>query len=647
MCGIAGIYYKNNAFLNNEVLKHFTDSMIHRGPDGAGYEILDEGHLGLGQRRLSILDLSEAGKQPMSYGDGRYWITYNGEIFNFLEVRVELQALGHTFRSQTDTEVILAAYAQWGKACLDKFNGMWAFAIWDEQEKTLFLARDRFGIKPLYYVHKPGKIFAFASETRAFKFLEGFKREIDEELLELNLQDSYALEGLGYTPFKDVVQLLPGHCMLVTREKETFAQKRWWHIEDHLHKEVPTTLEAQAEKFYELFRDACRIRLISDVPVATALSGGLDSSAVYSVVYDILQKETLGRVNKDSQRAFSAIFPGLPQNEKEYADSAASFVGGNINYIETDFDNLSQTIAKETELCDFISTSPITAISAVYKGMKSNGITVSMDGHGVDEMLYGYRDMVYNMFNDNLYNGNSQRRDEIKRVLVETYHPDNRKALLDRLDSNIRLETGFISSGKRFVKGIARKILKPETEQRLSYLPFKMPKPLGEPYDFSKKPFEERMVYHEFFEHCLPALLRNFDRASMMNSVEIRMPFMDWRLVTYVFSLPTSSKIGQGFTKLLVREAMKGKMDESVRTRTFKVGIGSPVDYWFNGALKEWVLDSLGTVNGVPIAIGRGMVNEGDSTKFKESIFKEYKSGKLSPETVRKIWLGMNVELIK
>lgn len=628
MCGIAGIYNLNNTPVSIETLKRFTDSMVHRGPDGAGYELFDNETLGMGQRRLSILDLSEKGKQPMSYADGRYWITYNGEIFNFIEVKEELQQLGHAFKSDTDTEVILAAYTQWGKACLDKFNGMWAFAIWDEKDKTLFLARDRFGIKPLYYIHQANNFFAFASETRAFKFLDGFKREFDDELLRLNQKDSYALEGLGYTPFKDILQILPGHYMYVSQEKKTIEQKRWWHIDDHLHKDIPQTLEAQAEKFYELFRDACRIRLISDVPVATALSGGLDSSSVYSVVYDILQKESLGRVNKDSQRAFSAIFPGLPQNEKEYADAAAKYIGGNINYIETDFSNLSKQIEIDTELCDFISTGPITAVSAVYKGMRENGITVSMDGHGVDEMLYGYRDMVYNLFNDSLYNGNSKRRDEIKKVLVETYHPNDRKTLLDRLEKNIALESGFISSGKRFVKGVARKIFKPESEQSLSYKPYKMPKPLGEPYGFSKKPFEERMVYHEFFEHCLPALLRDFDRAAMMNSVEIRMPFMDWRLVTYVFSLPMKSKIGQGYTKLLVREAMKGKMDESVRIRTFKVGIGSPIDYWFNGALKDWVMDNV------------------KESKQKEELYKAYQSGGLSSQQVKDTWINLNLELI-
>jgi asparagine synthase (glutamine-hydrolysing) len=624
MCGISGIYNLNKTPVSSQALINFTDSMFHRGPDGSGYELFDNETLGLGQRRLSILDLSEAGKQPMSYANGRYWITYNGEIFNFIEVREDLQQLGHTFKSDTDTEVILAAYAEWGNACLDKFNGMWAFAIWDERDKSLFLSRDRFGIKPLYYLHMPGKLFAFASETRAFKFLAGFKREIDEELLKINIHDSYALEGIGYTPFKDILQLLPGHNMLVTRDKEFVSQKRWWHIEDHLHKECPVKLQAQAEKFYELLRDACRIRLISDVPVATALSGGLDSSAVYSVIYDILQNECLGRVNKDSQRAFSAIFPGLPQNEKEYADVAASFVGGKVNNIETDFDNLAQTIAKETELCDFISTSPITAISAVYKGMKANGITVSLDGHGVDEMLYGYRDMAYSLYNYSLWQGSKEEAESYSSVIANMYHPDAQAA------QHVKFQQAITEKEKRekqFSYKLKR-LLKPIPESK-EYLPVSLPSLSDRPYDFSHKSLPERMVYHEFFVHTLPALLRNFDRASMINSVEIRMPFMDWRLVTYVFSLPTSSKIGQGFSKLLLREAMKGKMDNSIRIRTFKVGIGSPIEYWFNGALKEWVLDFL------------------KDSQEKEYINKAYKEGGLDTQQVINIWSGMNVGLIR
>ncbi len=622
MCGIAGIYNLNGSNLELATLKRFTDALTERGPDGSGYELFDGNSLGLGHRRLSILDLTESGKQPMSYAEKRYWITYNGEIFNFVEVKAELQAKGHRFNSDSDTEVILASYLQWGDACLGKFNGMWAFAIWDNENKELFLARDRFGIKPLYYVYLPGKLFAFASETRAFKYLDGFQRIFDDTLLEYNLDDSYALEGLGYTPFKNIVQVLPGHVMLVKKDN-TAKQKRWWHIQDHIDTNIPETHEKQVEKFYELFRDACRIRLRSDVPVATALSGGLDSTAVYNTVFDIMLKESLGRVNPDSQRAFTAIFPGLPQNEKEYAARAAAYSGGNISYIEVDVNNLANKISRETEYADFISPSPIASIASVYEGMRKNGIVVSMDGHGVDEMLYGYRDMVYGLYNNALWN---QRAHDVKNyahVLSDLYHSDQRDDMLTRMESDLLVK----HKREKNIGYKIRKLIRGEIKFQ-DYHALKLTSLSDQPYDFSDMPIEKRMVYVEFFQHTLPSLLRNFDRAGMMNSVEIRMPFMDWRLVTYVFSLPLKAKIGGGFTKKIVRDAMKGRMDESLRTRTYKVGISSPVDYWFNHYLKDWALDMLS-----------------DSPE-KLILEKAYKKGILDPEVVRNAWQEINVKLI-
>lgn len=623
MCGIAGIYNLNNDPVSLKTLKRFTDAMDHRGPDGAGYELLNNGSLGLGHRRLSILDLTDAGKQPMSYTNGRYWITYNGEVFNFQEIKNELKIKGYSFNSESDTEVILASYIEWGKDCLHKFNGMWAFAIWDEQEKELFLARDRFGIKPLYYTYiKPDRKFIFASETRAFKFLDGYYREIDEELLKINLQDNYALEGLGYTPFKEIYQILPGHYLLFN-EEQGIKQKRWWHIDDHLHNDIPESLNEQAEEFYQLFKDACRIRLISDVPVATALSGGLDSSSVYSMVNDILKNENNRRVNKDSQRAFSAVFPGLPNDEKEYAELAASYVGGKIDYIETDYNNLGDQIAKDSELCDFISTSPITSIAAVYKGMRKAGVKVSLDGHGVDEMMYGYRDMVYSLYNNALWLGSLVDTKKHAEVIANMYHHNDMKTQIDKfknqIDEKLDRETNLLFKIKKRIK--------PIKEENI-FNPIELPSLSDKPYDFTNKSLPQRMVYYEFFQHTLPALLRNFDRASMMNSVEIRMPFMDWRLVTYVFSLPIKSKIGQGFTKLILRESMKGRMNENIRTRTFKVGLSSPVDYWFNKNLQEWVLNRI------------------QNKEELNSLTNAYKIGELSRMQVRETWLKINTQLI-
>lgn len=601
----------------------FTDSMIHRGPDGAGYELLSSDTLGLGQRRLAILDLSDSGHQPMYTLDQRYCITYNGEIFNFQEIKNELITLGYTFKSESDTEVILASFHQWGKDCLKRFNGMWAFAIWDNSEQELFLARDRFGIKPLYYLYEPEKRFVFASETRAFKYLNSFNRQIENSLLDMNLKDPYALEGLGYTIFNNILQVLPGHFMVI-KPKHKVQQKRWWHIADHL-VEVPETIEEQTEKFYEIFRDACKIRLISDVPVATALSGGLDSTAVYSTVYDIMQKETLSRVNKESQSAFTAVFPGMPQDERMYAQIAADYTGGSITFLETENSGLAELVEKETELCDFINVSPISSISAVYKGMRANGIVVSLDGHGVDEMLYGYRDMVYSLYNNALWNENTETSENYRRVLMSMYHPDQQKDIIAKFDKQISEKKIRDSSLVNKIKKYLR-----TAPLNSEYLTEQLPSLSDKPYDFSSFSLDKRMVLNEFFQHTLPALLRNFDRAGMMNSVEIRMPFMDWRLVSYIFSLPTESKIGGGFTKRIVREAMKGRMEESLRTRTYKVGIGSPVEYWFNGNLKEWAMDVL---------------KDNKLRNKAENILE--KDGKWSPSMVKELWLTINTELIK
>lgn len=622
MCGISGIYNLNKQPVDLHTLQVFTDSMVHRGPDASGYKLLDKESLGLGQRRLSILDLSDSGKQPMSYADGRFQITYNGEIFNFLEIRDYLIKSGHVFVSDSDTEVILAAYMEWGPTCLKKFNGMWAFAIWDELNKELFLARDRFGIKPLYYLHEEGKRFAFASETRAFKYLEGYSRSINDFNLSLNLADDYALEGLGHTIFNDIYQLLPGHFMIVKRN-EKVSQNRWWNIND-CNPEVPLSFKDQTEKFYELFRDACRLRLISDVPVATALSGGLDSTAVYSTVFDIIQTETLGRTNKDAQRAFTLVFPGMLNDEREYAALAAKYTGGNITYIENENKDLSSRIERDTRLSDFIGSSPISAISSVYEGMRKAGIIVSLDGHGVDEMMYGYRDMIYSLYNESLWYGSKTSTETYREVLLQMYHPDLRHETGEKFKKQFEDKILRESSIRYKLKRAVRK----DVENK-EFLPPILPQLSDKPYDFSKKPLSERMLYNEFFQHTLPALLRNFDRAGMINSVEIRMPFMDWRLVSYVFRLPTDSKIGGGFTKRILRESMNGRMDESLRTRTFKVGIQSPIEHWLKGPLKEWAMDNL------------------KDTRLKEKAETMYQSAKPDPVVCKDIWQSINLNLIK
>ena len=620
MCGITGIWHLNKAPVPIEKISRFNDSLANRGPDGFGISSHLNESLRLGHRRLSILDLSDAGKQPMTSQAGNVTVTYNGEIFNFAEIRKDLELKGYQFKSQTDTEIVLASYQEWGTECFNRFNGMWALAIWDGKERELILCRDRFGIKPLYYTQRAGELFAFGSETRAFKYLDGYKREVDEQLLQMTRKNEYALEGLGYTIFSDLLQILPGHFLKVKLGAVPGLQTRWWSIEEST-VIAPFKHEEQIEIFKHLLEDSCKLRLQSDVPLATALSGGLDSTAVYSQVAHLLDKGNIHRSNANSQSAYTAIFPYLKSNEQDYAKRAASFLGRDINSVDSSLTNLAQKLSYETTMADYIGQ-PITALSSVYKAMRSDGIKVSLDGHGVDEMLYGYRTMVYGLYNNALYSIDHNPRPYAD-VLLNMYHESDKNAARHRFEGEISDQKRLLSQAKKRIK----QIVSNDEYGTDQFIPVKLPPLSDSPYKFENRSYSSRIAYHEFFINTLPSLLRNFDRAGMINGVEIRMPFMDYRLVEFIFSLPLSAKIGEGYTKLILRKAMKNRIDESLRTRTYKVGIGSPVEYWFKNDLKSWMMD---------------MTNE----KMRNKIHNAEKSSSLTKEVILDAWSSINLRLI-
>jgi asparagine synthase (glutamine-hydrolysing) len=590
MCGIAGIYNLNEAPVSLEALKGFTDSMIHRGPDGAGYNLFENNTLGLGQRRLSILDLSEAGKQPMSYANGRYWMTYNGEVFNFIEIKEELLKFGHTFKSETDSEVILAAYAQWGKACLDRFNGMWAFAIWDDLEKELFLARDRFGVKPLYYTFKPNHFFAFASETLAFKYLNGFERTLNNDKVKEVFQNGLALEGIGFTIYNDIYQILPGHTLTIKNDKTIPKQKRWYDIRERIKHKSNLTYQENVSEFYRIFENACKIRMRSDVPLASALSGGLDSSAVYSMVHFLSNKEIeFERKAKNWKKAITATFPNTPMDETMFAEKVANKWGvENWKCVINNLESLDDEIQNVTKHFDAISSTAMNSISKIYEGIRKEGITVSLDGHGVDEMLFGYRYMLDKLFYNDLETKNFKAAQLVKEVLVGLYEPNQRdyvnKRLSDLINQTKKSQKGLKSIIKALLK--SKKAIKANKIEKSNILSDSL-------YHFEQFSFEERILLEDFFIYSLPTYLRDFDRASMMHSVEVRMPFMDYRLVEFCFSLPLEHKIGLGFTKQILRTAMKDIVPDEILERTYKIGIGSPLPSWFNSELNHYAINLL------------------------------------------------------
>ena len=583
MCGITGIWHLDGQRVEQTKITRFNDSLTHRGPDGYGTSFHENETLALGHRRLSILDLSEAGKQPMTYADGQLTITFNGEIFNFIELREELKKYGYQFRSDTDTEVVLAAYHKWGKECFHHFNGMWAMAIWDERKKELLLSRDRFGIKPLYYIHVPKKLFAFASETFAFKYLNEFKREIDEDLYNASIVDPMLLEGEGMTAFKNIVQVLPSHLISINDDLEV-KQSRWWHIDDFISTKDTFNVKSHAEELKSLLVDSCKLRMQSDVKIGTALSGGVDSSVILSIVNDLLKEDSLQRSSQSVQEAFTITFPGLANDERIFAEEAFSYTSNAKHHlIEAKTDALIDQVENDTRIADYVGNWPLTSASLVYKTMKEAGVTVSLDGHGVDEMMYGYKGMISSMFYNAIYDSRKSA-ESYAQVLKGFSIEAGKNSKIDQLLNEKKLrESSLMHRLKQVMKGNPKIQNTKKNGFALSNLP----------YDFSKHSYEDQIIYDEFFKTRLPTLLRNFDRASMINSVEVRMPFLDWRIVCLLYSLPLELKINGGYTKYLLRESMKGSMNENIRLRTSKVGIVSPIEHWFKDGLSDWMIDQV------------------------------------------------------
>jgi asparagine synthase (glutamine-hydrolysing) len=644
MCGIAGIWNLDGSILRAQSLEDFTDTLTHRGPDGSGYYLDEKACLGLGHRRLSIIDLSDNGKQPMSFADGRYWLTYNGEVFNFIELQSELELEGYRFQSTSDSEVILAAYHRWGTSCLKKFNGMWGLAIWDTQEQTLFLARDRFGIKPLYYKYKPGKLLAFASETIAFKQLEGQKREIRKENLSRTLQSPTSLTGSGETIFEDVYQLLPGHFIKMTRSGDA-KQNRWWSTAENKVK-IPLNYEEQVAEFKTLFEDSCRLRMRSDVPLATALSGGVDSSAVNCMMAHLMERNAGSvRIPEDWRHAFVSSSKGTSQDERHFAEEVIQYTGSKAFFIEPDYKGMVSGIDSMALAFDDIMDAPVSIISELYGAMHNQGIKVSLDGHGVDEMLFGYPYMVREAY---LW-VSSQKDKKLLGSIEQTYihlfeNAGQSKAKIELLQLHKNTHSNRL---KFFLRNLLPEEVIHQIRRRNepglpSYLHLQKSVPItnhGTPEDLSSLSDINRAVYLGFHEGLLQNILRNFDRASMQKHVEIRMPFMDWRLVSFVFSLPLESKLGGGFTKRILRDSMKGLMPENIRTRTLKLGFSAPLVDWFNASLKEYILDKVNSVSFLTSDVWTGEM-------LRIKALNNYKNNSWTWKECSELWTCINADII-
>lgn len=569
MCGIAGIVGLGPA--SGAAIRRMTKVQRHRGPDGEGVWFSPDGRVALGHRRLAIIDLSERAAQPMVDPTGRYVITYNGEIYNYIEIRGELKRLGVSFRSDSDTEVILEAYKQWGRSCLDRLNGMFAFAIYDMAAGKLFCARDRFGEKPFLFT-KGKDFFAFASEYKALLQLKEVSLEYDEFRLLRGLHNaSTGLDADNDTVFPAIKQLRPSEKLMLDTRTLKYRIEKYWDVA--INPDVARLSGQEAfEQFRNLIIDSVRLRMRSDVPVGSCLSGGLDSSAIVSLI----RKE----IHPDGEyHTFTGRFPGTWADEWEYAKAIVDETGVISHTVEPTAERFAEELPEFMWYNELpVGSSSQYAQWCVFRLAREHGVTVLLDGQGADEMLGGY-EQYFQCYVSSLREAGEEYRlarelPEIRRRYPLALAPPLR-SIRDRAPFALRhAVAGLTGKGTNMLFGMRR-----DVAERLRQVN-------AAQQDHRFNPLASAL-YQDTFGKYLTTLLRYGDRNSMAHSSEVRLPFCDHRIAEFVFSLPSWYLMGNAQTKRILRESMRGILQEKVRTRWNKQGFRPPQDLWFRGPLFE------------------------------------------------------------
>jgi len=618
MCGIIGtIGFKDNSKFNLKILEH-------RGPDSFGKWNSPEKEFPsvLGHTRLAILDTSNLGNQPMLADNDRYVFIFNGEIYNFVELRKQFEDKGQVFQTQSDTEVFMRGLILEGPEFQLRCNGMWSFCLWDRREKTALFGRDRFGKKPFFYSLLDNQKLVFASEMKAiYPFLNSIK---PNENINIYLQKLFDYEFSEECTVSGVKRLPPGHYAFFKEGKFTF--KRWWNTLDHL-EEIPKNYDDQVQRWREIFLESVKIRMRSDVRIGTALSGGLDSSAILSTMNFLKNKNNNQfRGAKDWQNAFCAHLPGSSIDELKWAREVSKEINVPLN--EVSIDPLSSEWSINDALYqveDPYLTLPIPMLTT-YRAISNANVKVTIDGHGADELLGGYGEL------SSAFRLSSPK--QIAELVAIINSTKNGKYLLNK--KNLKINSikfkliEFFKSTLRKPKNIFENIL---TRDSLEFLRYKLNYSDQLHPKFKELDPLSQNLYESFHITILPTLLRNYDRYSMASGVEIRMPFMDHRLVCYTFSLPWESKVGGTFTKRIMRDALQGILPEKIRTRRDKIGWSAPLHEWFQNSLKKEI-DNL-------------ITNEKLTTKTKKAWQKFQKKKNPSFIDGQKMWRILMPELWK
>lgn len=590
MCGFVGILSSGGEMIDPRELYSMCDCIAHRGPDDSGYLFLETqngrfvsyreqdresvlkepcpARLGMGHRRLSIIDLSDKAHQPMKSNDGRIWLVFNGALYNYIELREELKAAGYHFSSDSDTEVIIYAWRQWGEECLQRFNGMWAFALWDSDRNQLFLSRDRMGIKPLYYHFQNGR-FVFASEIKSILQAQGVKREPEDAMV-----FDFLLWGIKdhseKTFFKNIHQLKPGELLCVNGDG-TSTQRHYYHL--HFNRDIGRFNSIDETTVMEildhLLKDSIKLRLRSDVPVGFCLSGGIDSSSIVCLADEIASTNRNG-APPVSYRTFTFGNRERAFDERPYAAMVDREVFMKNHPILIDHERFWDSI--ETVLWHqdepFASTS-IYAQYLVNQAVKTNGTTVLLDGQGADELFAGYGGYY-------------------EQLLAQLAREGNAKRLLRKLKIGSRnMEIGqlkLLGRVLRILNTVATGPLTGRSRFRLQLANRKFVADFADREELIRKKRDPGTVQERLFQDVttfnLPQLLHYADRNSMAFAIEGRYPFLDYRIVEFALTLPAVYKVRDGCSKYILRKAMTGTVPQAILDRRDKMGFVTPEAEW-------------------------------------------------------------------
>lgn len=607
MCGIVGLFdIHAQSEIDRPLLERMNQSQFHRGPDEGGVHF--EPGLGLGHRRLSIIDLS-GGQQPLFNEDGSVAVVFNGEIYNFPDLMEELKKLGHTFRTHCDTEVIVHAWEQWGEACVQRFRGMFAFGLWDRNRHTLFLARDRLGVKPLYYAALPGGAFLFGSELKSLLVHPGLQRELDPFAIEEYFAYGYIPEPR--TIFKQALKLPPGHTLTLQRGQPLAQPKEYWDIS---FKPGPAISEQEArEELIHRLREAVKIRLISEVPLGAFLSGGVDSSAVVAM---------MAGLSEEPVNTCSISFGDPAFNESAYAQQVADRyrTRHRVEQVDKDdFDLVDRLAALYDE--PYADSSAIPTYRVCELARKS--VTVALSGDGGDENFAGYRRYRHHLYEERL---RSFLPLPVRRPLFGLLGVLYPKA--DWLPQPLRAKATFEALARDSVSGYFHSVSIMSDDMRRKLFSDKFRADLQNYTALevlrahaAAAPTDEPLSLVQYLDmktYLVGDILTKVDRASMAHALEVREPLLDHPLMEWLSGLPASLKLRGGEGKYLLKKSLEPYLPNEILYRR-KMGFAIPLASWFRGPLRQKVRDA---VLGATLA-DTGLFNPG----FLRRMVEQHQSG--------------------